>query len=426
MTEVESADVESAWPRYPDYAIDLVPCRGTARVRAGDVVLAESTRAVRLIETDHVERLYIPAADVRLDLLEASDHRSVCPFKGRASYWSFRRQPAIADLFWTYEQPFPEVAGIQGYLGVYHEKATVEVEGTWPDGGSAVWQFPFWGDQADLLAGLDPQAVGQGRFIAPGYHERTRNVVEGGQLIGQAIVASARTVPDQKVTWAAATFVRVATYDGPIELEVEEVRRGRTFSTLAVRSSQSDRVVAPALVMLDRGAADLMRSVAVLPDVPGPADSLPYDMRVVGRDIRVVDAAYGGDPSTAGPPEIHAWIRFRESPAELALRQALVAQACTHWTIAAAMRPHPGLGEGKAHSSLSTAPMALSVSFHDDAPMDDWLLYTTSAIWSGAGLAQGEGRVFTHSGALVASYSLQAMVRGWLSSGDGMPADRVL
>jgi acyl-CoA thioesterase II len=419
-------DIESAWPRYPEYSIDLVPCRATARVRVGDVVLAESRSAVRLIETDHVERLYIPSSDVRLELLEANDHQSVCPFKGRASYWSFPGEPAVEDLFWAYEQPFPEVAGIEGYIGVYHEKATVEVEGTWPDGASAVWAFPFWGDQDDLLAGLDAQTSGDGRFTAPGYHERTRNVVEGGQLIGQAIVAAARTVPEQRVTWAAATFVRVANYDHPIDLEVEVVRRGRTFSTVSVRTSQADHVVAPALVMLDSGATDLMRSVSAMPDVAGPDGSVPYDMRVVGRDIRVVDGAYGADPSTAGPAEIHAWIRFRESPDEPALRHALLAQATTHWTIAAAMRPHPGLGEGKAHTTLSTAPMALSVAFHDDAPMDQWLLYTTNAIWSGGGLTQGHGRVFAEDGALVASYSLQAMVREWLSSGDGTPADRVL
>lgn len=420
--------VESAWPRYPDYAIDLVPCRGTARVRVGDVVLAESTSAIRLIETDHIERLYIPASDVRLDLLDPTDHESICPFKGRASYWSFAGEPAVDNLFWTYEQPFAEVGGIHGYIGVYHEKAHVEVETVWPDGESSTNEFPMWGDQDDLLAGLDvqPEGPGSARFTAAGYHERTRNVVEGGQLIGQAVLAAARTVPGQRVTWAASTFVRVATYDDPIELEVEQARRGRTFSTLSIRSSQSDRLVAPTLVMLDAGAADLMRSVAPMPDVPGPSESVPYDMRVVGRDIRVVDGAYGGDPSSAGPPEIHAWIRFRSSPEELAMRQALIAQATTHWTIAAAMRPHPGLGEGKAHTSLSTAPMALSLSFHDDAPMDEWLLYTTTAIWSGAGLTQGDGRVFGRSGVLIASYSLQAMVRGWLPSGDGTPADRVL
>ena len=97
-----SAEIRSAWPDHPEYRIDLVPCAGTARVRVGDLVLAESTKALRLIETAHVERLYFPEQDVRTDLLVGNDHTTVCPFKGRASYWSRPgRQSAADDLFWT-------------------------------------------------------------------------------------------------------------------------------------------------------------------------------------------------------------------------------------------------------------------------------------------------------------------------------------
>ena len=422
-------DITSAWPDHPDYRIDLVACRGTARVRVGDLVLAESTSALRLIETDHVERLYFPRADVRLDLLHDSDHHTVCPFKGRASYWSLGgHDPAVDNLFWIYPHPFEEVAGIDGFLGVYHEKAgvEVEVEGSWPDGTVARNRFPIWGDQSDLLAVLDPQAVGPGRFVAPGYHERTRNVVEGGQLLGQAVVAAARTAPEQRVTWASMTFVRAASFDDPIELAVEETRRGRTFSTFSVRSEQGGKLVAPALVLLDTGAPDSMRATAEMPEVPGPRQAAPYDMRVSGRDLRIVDGAYDPDPDRVGPPVLHAWIRFRDNPAELCLRNALVAQATTHWTIAAGMRPHLGFGEAQAHLSLSTGPMAIAVAFHDDAPVDDWLLYTTTAIWSGHGLVQGEGKVFTQRGTLVASYTLQALVRALISSAEGKGASTAM
>jgi acyl-CoA thioesterase/uncharacterized protein (DUF427 family) len=417
------SDVRSAWPDHPNYRIDLVPCRGTARVSLDGVLLAESTRALRLIETDHVERLYLPQADVRLELLKESDHQSVCPFKGLASYWS---ASSVDNLFWYYPQPFPEVAGIDGFLGVYHEKATVEIEGVWPDGARSVNRFPVWGDVDDLVGLLDARAEAPGRFVAPGYHERTRNVVEGGQLLGQAIVAAARTVPEQRVTWASMTFPRAASFDFPIVLDVEELRRGRTFSTLSVRSEQGGKLVAPATVLMDSGAPDSMRAVADMPTVPPPEDAEPYDMRVTGRDLRIVDGAYHPGPERVGPPVIHAWLRFRDNPAELYLRNALVAQATTHWTIAAAMLPHRGFGEAQAHVTLSTGPMAIALAFHDDAPLDDWLLYTTSAIWSGRGLAQGDGKVFTRAGALVASYSLQAMVRGLISSAQGKDASTAM
>ncbi len=420
-------DIKSAWPDHPGYRIDLVPCQGTARVRVGKIVLAESTRALRLIETDHVERLYFPKSDVRLELLTGSDHHTVCPFKGRASYWSFANEdPRVDNLFWTYPQPFAEVAGIDGFLGVYHEKATVEVETAWPDATVSVNRFPIWGDQSDLLTVLDPRPAGPGRFVAPGYHERTRNVVEGGQLLGQALVAAARTAPEQRVTWASMTFAWAATFDDPIDLKVDETRRGRTFSTLAVRSEQCGKLIAPALVLMDTGAPDSMRATAAMPDIPGPDEAQPHDMRVAGRDLRIVDGAYDPDPDRVGPPVIHAWVRFRDNPEELCLRNALVAQATTHWTIAAAMRPHPGFGESQAHVSLSTGPMAVAIAFHDDAPLDDWFLYTTSAVWSGRGLAQGEGKVFTRGGTLLGSYTLQAMVRSLITSAAGKDASTAM
>ena len=54
------AVIESAWESHPGYRIDLVPYPGVARAWHGDLLLAESTAALRVIETDHVERLYFP------------------------------------------------------------------------------------------------------------------------------------------------------------------------------------------------------------------------------------------------------------------------------------------------------------------------------------------------------------------------------
>jgi acyl-CoA thioesterase II len=432
-TLVVVATIQSAWPTHPGYSIDLVPLRGTARVTHGDLVLAESTSALRLIETDHVERLYFPISDVRLDLLETNDHHTICPFKGQADYWSLVAGPSpVEDVFWTYPDPFDEVGGIKGFLGVYHEKVHVECETRWPnDSGPAavaLSRFPIWGDQADLVGLLDAEEAEPHRFVAPGYHERSRNVVEGGQLLGEAIVAASKAIPGQRVTWASMTFPKSASFDTALELAVEPLRQGRTFSTVEVRATQEGRLVAPGLVMMDSGADDTIRDRAEMPDVPGPGGSVPHDMRVHGRALRVVDGAYDPDPDRIGPPVLYAWVRFRDNPAEAYLRQALVAQASTHWTIAAAMRPHRGFGEAQAHVTLSTGIMSVTIAFHDDAPVDEWFLYSNTAIWSGRGLAQGEGRVFTAGGTLVASYTVQAMIREFARTPDtlGMNSTNVM
>ena len=93
------------------------------------------------------------------------------------------------------------------------------------------------------------------------------------------------------------------------------------------------------------------------------------------------------------------------------MRQALLAQFTGHMTIAAALLPHAGLGESQAHVTLSTGVLAITIALHEDANLRDWLLYANPAIYAGRGLVQGEGRVFGEDGRLVASYTVQAMVR---------------
>jgi len=86
------------------------------RVVHGEQVLAESERPLVLRETGCPPRYYLPAEDVRLDLLTPSDTRTYCPFKGTASYWSL---PDAADLVWSYPEPKPEVAEIKDHLCFY-------------------------------------------------------------------------------------------------------------------------------------------------------------------------------------------------------------------------------------------------------------------------------------------------------------------
>jgi uncharacterized protein (DUF427 family) len=86
------------------------------KVVHGDHVLAETERALVLRETGCPVRYYIPAEDVRLDLLTPSDTHTYCPFKGTASYWSL---PDAADLVWAYPDPKPDVAEIKDHLCFY-------------------------------------------------------------------------------------------------------------------------------------------------------------------------------------------------------------------------------------------------------------------------------------------------------------------
>jgi len=137
-------------------------------------------------------------------------------------------------------------------------------------------------------------------------------------------------------------------------------------------------------------------------------------MGVTGRDLRIVDDAYTGDPDAPlGPPELSAWVRFRRVPDDQPLHAGLLAQFTGHLSIAAAMRPHAGIGQAQAHRTLSTAINAISLSIHADVRADRWMLYHHRSTFAGAGMTHSECRVYGEDRGLVASFTVEAMVRGF-------------
>lgn len=408
-----TAQVESAWPDHPEYRIDVTRYPHTGQVWHGGVLVAESDRCLLVTESDHEDRLYFPESDVRWDLFVPSDHSTVCPFKGRASYWTLSAaDPAVENVVWAYRTPLPEVGEIAGYVSFYNDVLRVVVVESWPDGTKVAINFPLWGDADELRRLIDVEPAGDGRFTGPAHGPTRRNVVEGGQLLGEAIVAASKTFPAQRVTSASMIFTKAASFDAPVDLNVDVLRRGKSFSSAEVRISQHGKLRSAGMVLADSGARDVIRATEGMPDVPGPDAAVAFPgFGMTGREIRVVDAAYDPDPDRIGPPVINVWVRFREAPRERSLQAALLAQSTTHWTIAAGMRPHRGFGEARAHITLSTGIMKADIAFHDDVDIADWLLYTNHAFWVGRGLVQGDGRVFTRDGRLAASYTVQAMVR---------------
>ena len=196
--------------------------------------------------------------------------------------------------------------GPDGLVPLDHDALRVEVD----DGGDPK-RFPTWGDAADLCGLLDVRDAGGGRFVSGVRDNWARPVVEGSQILGQAVVAAIRHAQGRRPvsTWLA--FTRVATTREPIELDLDEVVAGRTFTTLSLRAGQGPRVCAAGSMLLDVTAPDVVRHAVDPPDVPGPDDCPPVDMSVTGRDVRIVDGAYTGDPDApVGPPQLDAWVRF--------------------------------------------------------------------------------------------------------------------
>jgi uncharacterized protein (DUF427 family) len=106
-----------------EHPITIERSGARVRVTAGGRVVADTQHALTLRESDYPAVLYVPRDDVDMSLLERSEHRSYCPYKGDASYYSIGVDGALrANAVWTYEAPHPAVAEIKDHLAFYPDR----------------------------------------------------------------------------------------------------------------------------------------------------------------------------------------------------------------------------------------------------------------------------------------------------------------
>lgn len=112
----------------PDHPITITPTSSRVVVKAGDQVIADSTSALTLQESNYPAAQYIPAADVTR-LTGPTSTTSYCPYKGDCSYFSVTTDGGeITDVAWSYQTPYRSVASIAGYLAFYPNKVTITVD----------------------------------------------------------------------------------------------------------------------------------------------------------------------------------------------------------------------------------------------------------------------------------------------------------
>ncbi|MBI3227549.1 MAG: thioesterase family protein [Mycolicibacterium cosmeticum] len=265
----------------------------------------------------------------------------------------------------------------------------------------------------DLLALFEPTPDGDNRFLAQtglaGADDR--QVVEGTQVLAQAIVAAAKRFPDKSVRSAHAVFARVVLVGPPVELDVDVVAEGRSTATAVISASQNGKRCITVTVLLDVPSGDVIRHHLPKPDVAAPADSHPGKMPMTGRELRLVDVIDVNSPDEVGPPEIYAWLHYDPVPQRDDLAKALIAYFTGHLGISTTMRAHEGIGTAQAHLTVSTAPMTVSVSFHEPVQWNGWLLYGHESTQVGAGMSYVRGTVHTEEGELLASFSQDALIR---------------
>ena len=107
----------------PDHPITITAAAHRVRVAFAGRVVADTTRALSLAEASYAPVMYIPREDVDLATFERTNHKTRCPYKGEASYYSIHADGRKAqNAVWSYEQPLEAVAAIARYMAFYPDR----------------------------------------------------------------------------------------------------------------------------------------------------------------------------------------------------------------------------------------------------------------------------------------------------------------
>jgi uncharacterized protein (DUF427 family) len=134
--------------RDPHKRVDVLHSSRHVHVEVAGVTIADSHRPTLLFETMLPVRYYLPREDVRTDLLQPSETRTRCPYKGEASYWSVHANGVVVpDVVWSYRDPIPENPRIRDLFCFFNERVDVTVDGKlerpwtpWSDDEGQSWQ----------------------------------------------------------------------------------------------------------------------------------------------------------------------------------------------------------------------------------------------------------------------------------------------
>lgn len=114
MTVLPRENVQS-YPRPPA----LEPVQQRIIIRLGGASVAETTHALRVLETHHAPSYYLPPEDIHATLRPAKGS-SLCEWKGVARYFDVIAGDKIASrAAWAYQTPTARFAALAGYVAFY-------------------------------------------------------------------------------------------------------------------------------------------------------------------------------------------------------------------------------------------------------------------------------------------------------------------
>jgi acyl-CoA thioesterase len=262
------------------------------------------------------------------------------------------------------------------------------------------------------IAALDLESLGNGRFRGTNY-PTTTGVVHAGPLMGQMLVAAARTIGGKQVKSFHSVLARMVKPAISNDLSVDVAHDGRAFGSASVNLEQEGKVAARMLILFHVEEPDLIRHGIPMPVMPAPEDCprTDIDQQTLPGELRTPSGQNVMDPDVTGPAEYAFWFRCQQAPDDPAIQAALVIPPSVMFAIGAAVRPHRGIGLSMAHRSIDTGVVTQTVTYHRAPSVRDWLLYTIDSPFAGGGRSFARGHVLTREGDLVATFQQENIIR---------------
>lgn len=250
--------------------------------------------------------------------------------------------------------------------------------------------------------------------------------VFGGQVIGQALVAAQRTVPEERQVHSLhGYFMRPGDPAVPIIYEVDRIRDGGSFTTRRVVAIQHGKAIfsMSASFQISEGGLDYQMPMGDLPDpesLPSQADlqqhvgdHVPEAVRKYWarpRPIEMRPTAYEHYISDKKlPPEQHCWLRATGPiPDDPALQAAVLAYASDMTLLDTSLYPH---GRKIFERDLQVASLDHAMWFHRPINMNEWILFSQDTPSSSGARGFNRGSLYTRDGTLVASCAQEGLIR---------------
>jgi len=276
-----------------------------------------------------------------------------------------------------------------------------------------------------LLTTLDLEPLEDNLFRGPRGIEGWQRVF-GGQVLGQALVAAARTVDaGRELHSLHGYFLLAGDPSRPIIYDVERIRDGGSFTTRRVKGIQHGRAIfsmSSSFHKLEEGFEHQAEMPAVPPpeELPNPKDiisnlidALPAAMRSYWSrerpiDMRVADLSRYLTRDKKSPVQ-HIWIRANgRLPDDPVVHQAVLAYASDFTLLDTALIAH---GKLLFDADVQLASLDHGIWFHRPARADEWLLYVQDSPSAFGARGFCRGSIFSRDGVLVASVVQEGLMR---------------